>query len=120
MPKNNNQLFLEHMLEAANNISAFRGKAGKEHFLDNIYMQSAVIRQLEIIGEAAKRVSSDFKKAHPEVEWKKAAGMRDVLIHDYFGVDLKGVWGTITIHTPQLEKQLSKILENEFGITSKR
>ncbi|MEW6026342.1 MAG: DUF86 domain-containing protein [Planctomycetota bacterium] len=72
-------------------------------------VQSAVIRQLEIIGEAVKNLSSDLKKAHNNIRWKDIAGLRDKLIHGYFGVDISLVWTICTKDIPELKKKLSVI-----------
>jgi len=87
---------LNHILESAGLISEWVAGKTKDGFLANRMLQEACIRQLEIIGEAAKNISKQFKKRHPEIPWKEMAGMRDVLIHEYFGVDLDEVWETAT------------------------
>ena len=66
-------------------------------FLKNNLIQDAVIRNFEIIGEAAKKLNDDFRATYSEIEWKKIAGMRDKLIHDYIGVDLWAVWGVVAV-----------------------
>lgn len=70
-----------------------------------------MIRSLEIIGEATKKLPQDFKSEHSHVEWKKMAGTRDVLIHDYFGVDWEIVWNVITTKLPQLKEDIENILK---------
>lgn len=72
-------------------------------------MQDAVLRRLEIIGEAVKNVDEDFRSRYPEIPWKKIAGLRDVLIHEYFGVSLKRVWRVIKIDLVDLKSKISRI-----------
>ncbi len=78
-------------------------------FDKNELVQDAVIRNIEIIGEASTRVSDDFRASHSEIPWREMAGMRDKLIHDYMGVDLDVVWRTIEIDIPELHRLLKKI-----------
>ena len=73
----------------------------------------AVIRNLEVIGEATKNVSEEIKEKYPEVEWKEAAGFRNVLIHDYFGIDLEAVWDTIKKNLLPFKEHILKVLKSE-------
>ena len=73
----------------------------------------AVIRNFEIIGEATKKIPKSIKKKYPDVEWNEAAGFRDILIHDYFGVDLEAVWDTVKRNIPSYKKNIQNILKNE-------
>ena len=82
----------------------------QQDFLNNRLVQDAVIRNFEIIGEATKNLDEDFRRSHPHVEWKKMAGMRDKLIHDYIGVDTWAVWGVVENILPELHTQILKIL----------
>ena len=84
----------------------------KRNFLGTREKQYAVLRALEIIGEATKNLSGELKAKSPEMDWKNIAGMRDKLIHAYFGVNLPLVWETVKKDLPQLKKQAQKILEN--------
>jgi uncharacterized protein with HEPN domain len=88
----------------------FRGQADKTDFLADLKTQSAVLHQLLIIGEAAKRLSADFRAAHPEVPWKLIAGTRDKLIHFYEGVDLDEVWKMATADLPQLIRWIEPLV----------
>lgn len=106
-----NKLYITNMLEAATAIEKFLKNVSKEKFISSDFIQSAVIRKFEIIGEAAKQVSPTYQSHYPKVEWKLAAGMRDVLIHDYLKLDLNGIWKTAQKDIPNLKKQLQKILK---------
>jgi len=83
----------------------------KEEFFDNKEKQYAVLRALEIIGEATKKLSREMKAEYPEIQWSDIAGMRDKLIHQYFGVNLDLVWETVKKNLPELENQVSKMLK---------
>jgi len=83
---------------------------GREVFIASSHWQDAVIRQLEIIGEATKRLSKQFCSRHSDVPWRRIAGLRDVLIHDYMGVDINAVWEITQKNLPPLRLQIESIL----------
>ncbi|MDO9538156.1 MAG: DUF86 domain-containing protein [Thermoplasmata archaeon] len=84
-----------------------------ESFVADETLKRSFVRSLEIIGEASRNVPENFRKIHPAVEWKSMAGMRDVLIHSYFGVDYLIVWDVVSTHVPGLLAQIEAIIESE-------
>lgn len=106
------KIFLKHILESVKEIEANIGKISEEEFSRDTKTQDAVVRRIEIIGEAVKNLSLAFKKKYPEVEWREIAGMRDKLIHHYFGIEMSIVWETSKKDLPKLKKQISRILES--------
>jgi len=105
-------VYIRHIMESIEVIEGHMCGVTKESFWGSVLLQDAVIRRLEIIGEATKNISMSFRKQYPEVPWRLMAGMRDTLIHEYFGVDLNEVWNTIFKNLPELKVPLKKILEN--------
>ncbi len=103
------KVYLAHIKDAIRDIETFTAKRTKKEFRESKLIQSAVIRQIEIIGEATKNLSSAIRNKHKDIPWKDIAGMRDMLIHEYFGVDLEAVWRTVTEDIPALKRQLLKI-----------
>ena len=83
-----------------------------DEFVIDDTLVRAFTRSIEIIGEAAKKVPNDFKEKHPSIEWKKMAGMRDKLIHDYFGIDYELVWDVLKNKIPKLKTDIQKILSS--------
>ncbi|MFH1454099.1 MAG: DUF86 domain-containing protein [Armatimonadota bacterium] len=114
MKKNNfkDNVYLKHVFDAVKNIENFTRGISKAKFIKSILIQSAVIRQLEVIGEAVKNVSVDLKRTYSEIKWKDIAGARDKLIHDYFGVDLELVWSICKKDIPVFKKQVRQILKD--------
>lgn len=108
--KKDPKIFLQHILESIKLLESFSKNLTFEKFSKNRLRQNAIVRELEIIGEAVKNISRTFRDKHPTVEWNKIAGLRDKLIHHYFGVDLKTVWDVIEQDLPKLKKQILEIL----------
>lgn len=108
--KKDPRIFLDHVLESINDIQNYTSGISKEKFLRDKKTQDAVVRRLEIIGEAIKKLPAAFIKKYKKIAWRKAAGMRDVLIHEYFGVNVKIVWKTVEKDIPKLKSALKKIL----------
>lgn len=104
-------IFIEHLLDSINKIEKYVQDLSVHEFVDNELIQDAVIRNFEIIGEATKHMSESFRGKYTEVPWKKIAGMRDILIHDYLGIDIYSVWKTIEKDLPELKKQLNSIIK---------
>ena len=102
-------VYLLHILDAIKKIRRYAA-AGHAEFMAQSHWQDATIRQLEIIGEATKRLSEEMRSAHPHIPWRRIAGLRDVLIHDYMGVDLNVVWNIIQGRIPELEDEIRAIL----------
>lgn len=105
------QVFLQHIIECIKNIEIDTKNYDAEKFIRIRRTQDAVLRNLEIMGEAVKNLPDDLKREHPEVSWKKVARFRDILIHFYFGVDLNIVWNVVREDLPELKKNIEKILK---------
>jgi len=103
--------YLRHILVEADYLIGRSEGLSFEAFTADETLRRAFVRSLEIIGEAAKKVPDDFRATHSEVEWRAMAGMRDVLIHDYFGVDLELVWDVVRNRVPVLRSQIVSILK---------
>ena len=104
--------YLEDIIEAMDDAVKFTKNMGYEEFVKDKKSAYAATRTLEIIGEAVKNLPPEVRENYPQVPWKEMAGMRDKLIHEYFGVDLKRVWNTIKKDIPTLKPLFEKILKD--------
>ncbi|RME43487.1 MAG: DUF86 domain-containing protein [Caldilineae bacterium] len=109
--KRDDRFFLQDILESITRIEAYTHDLSENDFLQNNQAQDAVVRRLEIIGEATKNLPRNFRQMYPDVPWQRMAGMRDVLIHGYFGVDFKRVWEVVEQDLPGLKQQIAAILD---------
>lgn len=111
--KRRDEDFLGDINEAMELISLYTKGLTYRKFLEDRKAQDAVVRNLEVIGEASKNIAAAFKAKYPDVPWKKVAGLRDKLIHFYFGIDYKIVWSIVKKELPKLRKQVKNILKQE-------
>ncbi|MBI3512329.1 MAG: DUF86 domain-containing protein [Bacteroidetes bacterium] len=108
--KKDNSIYLGHILECTVQIEEYMKDITREKFLDQRMIQDAVIRQIEIIGEATKNISVEFRELHQDIPWKRMAGMRDVIIHEYFQVNIEVVFETANSWIPELRSKIKTLL----------
>jgi uncharacterized protein with HEPN domain len=106
-------LFIEDILECISLIEKSFKDLNKEDFKEDRDIQDATIRRIEVIGEAVKNIPENFRKKYPKIEWKKIAGLRDILIHAYFGINLERVWDIVKYDLPELKREIKFILKSE-------
>ena len=104
----NDSFYIEHILNAISKIDDYISNVNFKKFQEKSIIHDAVIRQLEIIGEATKNLSEDFTKKHNNIPWRYMAGMRDKLIHQYFDVDFNLIWKTLETDIPSLKKYIKE------------
>lgn len=102
-------VYLKHILDAIKKIESYTS-AGRKTFFQNTLIQDAVIRNLEIIGEAVRHLPAEFRRRHPEVPWRSITALRNVLIHEYFGVELEIVWRVVKRRLPNLKRYVETLL----------
>jgi uncharacterized protein with HEPN domain len=103
------KVYLEDMLEAIANVEEYVGGMPRQDFERDKKTLHAVVRNLEVIGEAVKGVPSDVLDRHPQIPWQRIAGLRDILIHHYFGIDIDIVWDIVQNKLPELKEQVQAI-----------
>jgi len=108
-------VYLDHIRDAIARIASYLEDVGEDKFLSTPLIQDGVIHQIQIIGEAAKRLSPDFRERTPTIPWKDITGMRDKIVHDYMGVDIQAVWETATRDVSALKTELDRVRKAETG-----
>jgi uncharacterized protein with HEPN domain len=103
--------FVEHIAEEIKYLIQTSQELTYEIFIYNETLKRSFVRALEVIGEATRNVPPEFRKKHPEVQWKELAGMRDILIHQYFGIDYRSVWDVVKNKIPKLQEHIGTILK---------
>lgn len=117
MGKRDELVFLEDILECINKIAEYTEEISEIEFEENIEKQDAVIRRIEIIGEAVKSISFKTREQYPQIPWREMAGMRDIVIHEYFGVSIGMVWRVARFDIQELKPQIEKIIEEKLPPT---
>jgi uncharacterized protein with HEPN domain len=107
--KKDPKIFIEHILQCIEHLEQYLKGITKKEFLASVQLQDSVIRRIEIIGEAVKNIPKQIKNKYPDIAWKEIAGMRDILIYEYFGVDLGLTWKVATKDVRQLKSRISKV-----------
>ena len=104
--------YIQDILEALGEVEDFTTGMQFEDFVEDKKTINAVVRSLEVIGEAAKKMPDSMREKYPEIPWKRMTGMRDKLIHEYFGIDLEIVWEVVTNELPPIKPLIQKVVEN--------
>lgn len=110
-----NKVRLLHILDAIIQIENYTLNVDKEAFVGNSMMFNATLRQLEIIGEASNRLSEDLILDNPEIPWARIIGLRNFVVHEYFGIDDLTIWNVVKINLPDLKKKIGNLIDNKFS-----
>ena len=113
MSKRKPDVYLQDILESIEYIQRFLDGVSQEEFYENVEKQDAVLRRLEVIGEAVKHLPDKIRKDHTDVPWRQIAGMRDVLVHEYFGITLEMIWIVATEDIVDLKEKVAQILNSK-------
>jgi len=114
--KRNVKLYLQDIWESILAIEEYTQNLSEDRFYSNRQVQDAIIRRLEIIGEAVKNIDDDIRDKYPQIPWKKIAGMRDIIAHEYFGVKLDRVWDVVRKDLPNLKEKIGTVIEEEENV----
>ena len=97
------KLYLIHILESISKIDSYVSGLDFNSFMEKTIVQDAVLRNLQVLAESTQKLSNEFKSRHPEIEWYKISGLRNILVHDYLGIDFETVWAAVTNNLPELK-----------------
>jgi uncharacterized protein with HEPN domain len=106
------ELYIGHILDCIGKIESFTLKVTEEEFYRNFLIQDAVIRNIQVIGEASKKFEQHFRDSNPQIPWRKITAMRNKVVHEYFGIDLPAVWNVVADDLSELKAQMISLRNN--------
>lgn len=114
--KKDPEVFLDHILESIDLIEDYSEGVTESDFVGSSSLQDMIVRRIEIIGEAVKNLPDDLKREHPQIPWRDIAGLRDIVVHQYFGLDLELIWDVVERDIPQLKPEILRIRDELRGL----